>query len=217
MEITEITQDKGKLYRVLLRDGSVLWLHADLLMSEGLHVGDSLTEARISELKTRAAEHRAYEYGLYLLEKRSYSYRELCDKLMSAKHAEEEAVFAALAKLTKYGFLNDARYAEQLARQYVEGKKYGLRRAAYEMKHHGLSQEDIDEALAEYDDPARISAQLLDILNQKYARYLADPTDRKAVERVTAALVRRGYTYQQIRFAYEDYYAQTEESGETDC
>ena len=207
MKITEIKQGKGKLYAVTLEDGSSLWLHADLLHGAGLHTGGELSDARIEELRQQAAEHRAYEYGLYLLEKRSYSYRELYDKLMTAPDAREDAVLKALEKLTRYGFVNDAQYAEQLARHYFEGRKYGLLRAAFEMKHRGLSQTDIDDALAVYDDPERISAVLLELLQKKYARYLTDPDDRKSTEKVTAALVRRGFTYQQIRYAMEDYYA----------
>lgn len=215
MIITDITAGKGKLYALTLDDGQTVWLHADLLAESGLHTGDTLDDEQLSALRHRAAEHRAYEYGLYLLENRSYSYRELYDKLMGAPHAEEDAVLAALEKLTRYGFLNDARYAEQLARHYVEDKKFGLRRAEYEMRHRGLSQTDIDDALAEYDSAERISAQLLELLQKKYARYLTDPDDKKMTEKVTAALVRRGYTYQQIRFALEDYFALAAEQEES--
>lgn len=207
MKITEIQKGKGKLYEITLEDESRLWLHADLLQNEFLHTGDDLTQERIAELKQRAAEHRAYEYGMFLLDRRGYSYRELYDKLMTAPHAQEDAVLKALEKMTRYGFINDARYAEQLARHYVESKKYGLRRAEYEMRHRGLSQEDIDDALAEYNDPVRISEMLLELLQKKYARDLTDPDDRKATEKVTAALVRRGFSYQQIRYAIEDYFA----------
>lgn len=214
MKILEITPGKGKLFEITLEDEQKLWLHADLVQSEFLHPGDDLDADRIADLRRQAAAHRAYEYGLYLLEKRGYSYRELYDKLMTAPNAQEDAVLAALEKLTRYGFLNDALYAEQLARHYVEGKKYGLRRAEYEMRHRGLSQEDIDDALAAYDDAEQISAQLLEILQKKYARYLTDPDDRKSTEKVTAALVRRGYTYQQIRYAIEDYYAWLEEQSD---
>lgn len=211
MKILEIKPAKGKLFEITLEDGQTLWLHSDLVQDAFLHVGSDLDEARIAELKRRAAEHRAYEYGLHLLDQRGYSYREMYDKLMHAPNAQEDAVLTALEKLTRYGFLNDARYAEELARHFVERKKFGIRRAEYEMKHRGLSQEDIDDALAEYDDAEKISAQLLDILQKKYARVLTDPEDRKASEKVTAALVRRGFTYQQIRYAIEDYYAWLEE------
>lgn len=212
MKILEIKPAKGRLFEIVLDEGDSLWLHADLVQDEFLHQGDVLDAERIAALKTRAAEHRAYEYGLYLLEKRGYSYRELYEKLMSTQNAQEDGVLNALEKLTRYGFLNDARYAEQLARHFVEGKKFGIRRAEYEMRHHGLSQEDIDNALAEYDDAEKISAQLLELLQKKYARYLTDPDDRKASEKVTAALVRRGYTFQQIRYAIEDYYAWLEDN-----
>ena len=212
MIIEEITPGKGKLCEILLDDGRKLWLHAELVQTEFLHRGSELDEEQITQLRQKAAERRSYEYGLYLLEKRGYSYREMYDKLMQAEHAQEDAVYAALEKLVRYGFLNDAAYAEQLARHFVEGKKYGLRRAEYEMKHRGLSQADIDDALAEYDNAETISAQLLEILQKKYARYLTDPDDRKSTEKVTAALVRRGYTYQQIRYAIEDYYAFLEEN-----
>lgn len=214
MKILEITQEKGKLCRVALSEGSDLWLHADLIVRAGLRTGDTLTEERIAELRQEAAEHRAYEYALYLLERRGYSYRELYQKLMQAKNAQEDAVLSALARLVRIGLLNDAQYAVQLARQYVEGKGYGLRRASFEMKHRGLSQTDIDDALAEYDDPERISAQLLDLLRRRYARFLTDPDDRKAIEKVTAALVRRGFTFTQIRYAIEDYYAWAEEQND---
>lgn len=214
MKILEIKPAKGKLFEITLEGEQKLWLHGDLVQSEFLRTGDDLSSERIAELKYRAAEHRAYEYGLYLLEKRGYSYREMYDKLMTAPNAQEDAVLAALEKLTRYGFLNDAAYAEQLARHFVEGKKFGLRRAKYEMRHRGLSQEDIDDALAAYDDAEQISAQLLEILQKKYARYLTDPDDRKSSEKVTAALVRRGYTYQQIRYAIEDYYAWAEEHSD---
>ena len=207
MKILEIKPAKGKLFEITLEGEQKLWLHGDLVQSEFLHTGDDLDASRIAALKHLAAEHRAYEYGLYLLEKRGYSYLEMYDKLMTAPDAQEDAVMAALEKLTRYGFLNDAAYAEQLARHYVEGKKFGLRRAEYEMRHRGLSQEDIDDALSAYNNAEQISAQLLELLQKKYARYLTDPDDRKASEKVTAALVRRGYTYQQIRYAIEDYYA----------
>ena len=207
MRIEDITREKGKLFRLTLEDGRTVWLHEDLLAEENLRTGGELDEEQLAALSDKAAEHRAFEYALYLLEGRAFSYRELYDKLMHAKHAQEDAVLRALQRLLRIGLLNDAKYAEQLARQYVEGKQYGIRRAAYEMRHKGLSQSDIDDALQPYDDPERISEQLLTLLQKKFARYLTDPDDRKMTEKVTAALVRRGFTYQQIRFALEDYYA----------
>ncbi len=207
VQILSIAPFKGQVSEIALSDGRSLWLHNALICDAGLRKGNTLSEERIAELLRQAADRRAFEYGLYLLERRGYSYRELYDKLMQAERADEQATLHALEKLVRLGFLNDARYAESLARQLVEQKRYGLRRAAMEMRHRGLSQEDIDEALAPYEDPEDTAQRLMQLLERKYARKLTDPHDRKAIESVKASLIRRGFDYSDVRNAIEDYFS----------
>ena len=206
-QIVSIAPFKGQVAEVALSDGRSLWLHNALIYDAGLHKGDALTEAQITELLQQAADRRAFEYGLYLLERRGYSYRELYDKLMQAERADEQATLHALEKLVRLGFLNDARYAEALARQLVEQKRYGLHRAAMEMRHRGLSAEEIDNALAPYEDPEDTAQRLMQLLERKYARRLTDPHDRKAIESVKASLIRRGFDYSDVRNAIEGYFS----------
>lgn len=206
-QIVSIAPFKGQVAEVALSDGRSLWLHNALIYDAGLHKGDALTEAQITELLQQAADRRAFEYGLYLLERRGYSYRELYDKLMQAERADEQATLHALEKLVRLGFLNDARYAEALARQLVEQKRYGLHRAAMEMRHRGLSAEEIDNALAPYEDPEDTAQRLMQLLERKYARRLTDPHDRRAIESVKASLIRRGFDYSDVRNAIEDYFS----------
>lgn len=206
-QIVSIAPFKGQVAEVALSDGRSLWLHNALIYDAGLHKGDALTEAQITRLLLQAADRRAFEYGLYLLERRGYSYRELYDKLMQAERADEQATLHALEKLVRLGFLNDARYAEALARQLVEQKRYGLHRAAMEMRHRGLSAEEIDNALAPYEDPEDTAQRLMQLLERKYARRLTDPHDRRAIESVKASLIRRGFDYSDVRNAIEDYFS----------
>ena len=206
-QIVSIAPFKGQVAEVALSDGRSLWLHNALIYDAGLHKGDALTEAQITRLLQQAADRRAFEYGLYLLERRGYSYRELYDKLMQAERADEQATLHALEKLVRLGFLNDARYAEALARQLVEQKRYGLHRAAMEMRHRGLSAEEIDNALAPYEDPEDTAQRLMQLLERKYARRLTDPHDRRAIESVKASLIRRGFDYSDVRNAIEDYFS----------
>lgn len=200
-KILEITHDKGKLYRIALEDEQTLWLHGDLLAAEHLKVGQPLSEDDIAYLQEQAALHRTYEYALYCLDRRSYSCKELADKLMSAKNPVESAVTQTIEKLVRLGFLDDARYAAELARTYIESRHYGLRKAAFEMKRRGLSRELIEDALAAYSEDEQIAEQLSELIAKKYARYLTDENDRKSIEKVTAALVRRGFDYADIRDA----------------
>ncbi len=216
VQIVSVAPFQGEILEIALSDGNSLWLHRELVYDANLHKGDTLTAEQIADLKQQAANRRAFEYGLYLLERRGYSYRALYDKLMQAEHADEQATLHALEKLVRLRFLNDALYAESLARQLVEQKRYGLHRAAMEMRHKGLSQEDIDDALAPYDDPDDTAVRLSQLLERKYARKLTDPDDRKAIESVKAALVRRGFDYTDVRRAIEDYFSDPEDAEEID-
>lgn len=216
VQIVSIAPFKGEVLQVTLSDGNTLWLHKELVYDAHLHQGDTLTKVQIADLKQQAANRRAFEYGLYLLERRGYSYRALYDKLMQAEHADEAATLHALEKLVRLEFLNDARYAETLARQLVEQKRYGLHRAAMEMRQKGLLQEDIDEALAPYDDPDDTAERLSQLLIRKYTRKLTDPDDRKAIESVKAALVRRGFDYADVRRAIESYFSDEYDGEEFD-
>ena len=51
----------------------------------------------------------------------------------SVQDAQEDAVLTALEKLTRYGFVNDARYAESLARHYIEELDAYLKQ--YQLEH----------------------------------------------------------------------------------
>ena len=59
-----------------------------------------------------------------------------------------------------------------------------------------------------YDDTAL--ERLQQILERHYAEKLSDPSDRKMVERVKAALVRKGYSFSEIQAAVQRYWEETE-------
>ena len=70
----------------------------------------------MSELDT------AKKRAVYLLGGKDYSRRELIEKLKK-NYSEENAVKAA-DSMCEYGYVDDSRYAEKLARNYIVGRKY---------------------------------------------------------------------------------------------
>ncbi len=205
MRITGIAPWKSRILVISFDEGDDLYLHRDVAADAGLAVGESVEPEDIRRLRQAAAERRTYEYALYLLDRRSYSYRELYDKLMHVKQPNRTACEKALARLVRYGMINDARYAAALAETYLVSRKYGRRRAEYEMKRRGISERDIAEALAPYQEHNDVQENLLDLLERKYARKLGDGTDYHAKQLVTASLVRRGFDYRDIKEAIETY------------
>ena len=90
---------------------------------------------------------KAKERALYLLDYRDYSYVELYKKL--EKNYSEEICDAVMDKMLELGTVNDRRYAQGLARTYVEVRKYGYYRAYQQMRQKGLTKPIIEEALEE--------------------------------------------------------------------
>ena len=204
MKITDIQPYKGSILQVDLEDADPLFLHRDIAAEFHLKPGLELPEGALEEIRTASQRRRAYERALYLLDVRAYGFAELFEKL--EQNYEEDVCYWVLGRLVKLGMIDDRRYAASLAEKYVIVKHYGLYRAKQEMRRKGLDDELIDDALAAYAEET--DAQLAALLERKYAADLADPSDQKRINRVKAALVRRGYGYDAIRSALEDYFSE---------
>ncbi|CDD52782.1 MULTISPECIES: regulatory protein RecX [Ruminococcus] len=204
MKITDITPYKGSVLQIDLEDADPLFIHRDIAADFHLAPGLELPEGAVEQIHIASQRRRAYERALYLLDVRAYGFAELFEKL--EQNYEEDVCYHVLRRLVRLGMINDRRYAASLAEKYVTIKHYGLYRAKQEMRRKGLDDELIDEALADYEEET--DAQLAALLERKYAADLQDPTDQKRINRVKAALVRRGYGYDAIRCALEDYFSE---------
>ena len=138
--------------------------------------------------------------AMYLIGGREYGRNELIAKLKN-NYSEETAVKVA-DLMCEYGYVNDERYAEKLARNYIKVRRYGRSRAAMLMKQKGLERETIDNALAQYTQEDMI-AEIADILRKKYADrlFLEGLEGKKEMQKIIAALARRGYGYNDIKSA----------------
>lgn len=202
MKIGSVAKYKGSTYEVVLDDGRKLYLHADIIVDEDVRPGRELDRDELRKIIYASNFRRAYQRALYLLDYRDYSSAEMYEKL-EKNYKSPKLCGAVMKKLTDNGFINDERYAEKLARKYVEVKKFGYRRARFEIVRKGIDQFTAEDALAEYEES--FGENLAELIEKKYARYLADPSDRKAVEKVKSALVRSGYSYAEIDRAVKEY------------
>ncbi len=136
----------------------------------------------------------------YLLGGKDYSRKELLTKLL--KNYSREACEAAVERMVEYGYLDDRKYAEKLARHYIEVKKYGKSRAKSLMIQKGLGSSMADEALEQYSADDMVD-EIVSIIKKKYIdRLYAEEPDRRAeTQKVIAALARRGFRYEQITTA----------------
>jgi len=140
---------------------------------------------------------KAKNHALKFLSYRDHSGGELLGKL--GKYYERKTCLAALAWVREIGYQNDAEYAEKLSALLIESKHYGARKARWEMKLKGLSDEVIDAALEKYDDDG-ILCKITELIEKKYADFLGD---RAGVRKTIDALMRRGYDYSDIKTGIE--------------
>ena len=193
MTVNSAARYKGSTWEVFI-DGNRIYLHKEIVADYGLRPGAEISPERYEEMMIASDRRRATERGLYLLDYRDYSYSELFKKLN--ENYDEDTCYYVLNKLVSLGLINDRRYAENLARKYMEVQKYGYYRASNEMYRKGLDRDLVAEVLSTYDEGT--AERICEIIRQKYSGYLDDPDK---VRRMKNALARRGYSFSDINEA----------------
>ena len=135
--------------------------------------------------------------ALWTLGRRDYGAKELRQKLLRPRPEKpmpaESDVDRAIARLIELDLLNDERYAQRLA-EALSRKGYGARGIAFELRKRGLEEEAAP--------PAEDAERLADLLQTKYAARLGDERGRRAA---CQALLRRGFSYADVRNAMKEY------------
>lgn len=196
MRIERIGPSPRKRGRMLvwLEDGACLKITEQELLDFGLRAGDDLSADALSRLKAAAGISNVKAKAAEMLSKRALSRRELERKLVEKGASPEEASGAADA-MAAVGALDDRQYAASLIRV-CAAKGYGPARARAKLYEKGVPKELWEEALADLPEEAgQIDAYL------RHKLLGADP-DAAEKRRLTAALLRRGYDWGQIRAAW---------------
>ena len=140
------------------------------------------------------------EKAVTLLSYRAHSRKELSDKLKHKTGCKDAELAEVLDRLEELGFLNDRTYASSVVRSSVvrscARKGYGAQRALSELARRGIPKELREEALADMPENDGTLEQLI-------RGRLRNPANRDEVRKVSASMVRRGYSWDEIRHAIE--------------
>ena len=139
--------------------------------------------------------------ALSLLERRDYGSAELAAKLVE-KGASPSDAEAAVARMVEYGFVNDENYAAMVARHYA-AKGFGPARIREELRRRRLDRELWDAALDAAPENSEAAYRL-------FAAKMRGGCDKDAVRKASAALVRRGFSWEDVRAAAERYLSEME-------
>lgn len=199
MQITEIkpSQHKKDRFLVELEDGSILRATEEELLRFSLRAGLELDGQMLEALHASARKSAVRAEAANMIGSRPLSKKELTRRLVR-KGADAEDAGAAADWLEDIGAVNDREYAALLVRHYA-GKGYGRARIREEMRRRGVDRELWDGALEELPD----QTETLDRLIQKKCR--GDLSDRREVRRVSESLMRRGFSWSEVKEALRRY------------
>ena len=198
MKITSITKKNGTRWQIEVDDEYWAILDAEIIVNQHLKVGVELTEERMEEILRAADFRRARERALYLLDYRDHSRGEIVEKL--SRNVDRVIAEEVADKLCELGLIDDGTYAKKLARHFLLTKKYGARRAEFEMRRKGIDGWLAAKAVAEVEPDEDL---LEELALKKYGRYLEDDPDGKGRDKAIRGLMRLGHGYYEAEAAVD--------------
>ncbi len=202
MCITEIKKDKLHLMRLFLSDGNEVLIDKDVCNEKCLKKGMELDglEEIIFESDYRRAKSRAIWY----LDRMDHTEKALYDKLLRAGFKPKPCA-KVIARLKEVGLLDDNRYAENYANRLIESnvskrealQKLLLKGVPYDLAKSVLEETQTDEL-----------SQIKNVIEKKYKNKLLA---ENGVQKVYAALVRKGFSYGAVKTALNEFIEESEE------
>ncbi len=196
MTVTEVKQTHGERYVLVLSDGSVVKTTLAVVADHSLYAGRELSESELAEVAGASRLERAKVRAMNIISARPMSCRELYDRLVEKGETEPDAA-ACVEYLLNLHFLNDADYAAMVVRHYA-AKGYGARRIRDELYRRKLPRELWDEALEQLPEQ---DEQIDRLLSHRLRG--AEPDDRAALKKASDALLRRGFSWDEVKEAVE--------------
>ncbi len=196
---------KGR-YLVHLSDQSLLKVTDVEVVTFHLYPGRELDEGTLADLREAADRSNARALATKLIGHRPQSRKELLQRMKEKGIAQRDAE-AAADWLEELGVLDDGAYACTVVRHYSQ-RGYGQKKLEAELYRRGVGKEHWAAALSEAEPPENgISAFLQARLRGK------NPNDPREIKRVSDALLRRGYSWNQIKEGLRAYGSQVEEDS----
>ena len=182
--------DRAGRYTVKFSDGTTLRLYRQTVEDFALYSGRAFTEEEYVALHTAASRMSAKMRAVRTVAASSVSKAELEQRLIykgeDPNHAKE-----AVSWMQEMHLLDDLETAKQIVNRCIS-KGYGKARAKQALYEKRIPKVYWEEVLAEYPDQSECIAEFLQ-------SKLGASRNAKDVRKATEALIRRGFTYGQIR------------------
>ena len=138
-----------------------------------------------------------YDAAIKILMRRAHSVSEM-KKALIRRTADEDLIQKVISRLKQNGYIDDARYAKQFARQRTEGRKQGRFRVARDLRARGVPDRHIEAALEEAAQNTDEASVVRQRIERKLRSFRGEIDDRKLAS-LYRSLLRSGFSADIIR------------------
>lgn len=202
MEITQIIPLDKKRSKVYIDGEFAFVLYRGELAGLGIKEGGSLDESSYLEITQNLLPKRCIKRAMNLLQKRDYTSGQLRDKLREGFYSDS-MIDEAIAYVTYYHYLDDERYVRDYITYHMSMRSRS--RIITDLLSKGLSRDfiiPIVEELYAEEDPDLQLDQIRQLMVKKH--FDPDSADFKERQKMTAFLLRRGFSMSDIRKVIAD-------------
>jgi len=143
------------------------------------------------------SESSLYDAAIKILMRRAHSVHEM-KQALERRCEDKSLIKKVLDRLKSAGYVDDARYAKQFARQRTEVRKQGKFRVARDLRARGVPDRHIESALEEISQNTDEAALVRQRIERKLRSSRGEISDRKLAS-LYRSLLRSGFSADVIR------------------
>ncbi len=204
MQIKTIKKDKLHLTKITFVDDSEVLIDNEVVYEKTLKVGADLSEEYINELVFESNYRRAKSRAIWYLDRTDHTEKALYQKLLRGGFPEKESA-KVIARLKEVGLIDDNRFAQNYAERLLESnvskrealQKMLVKGVPYDLAKAVLSDTETDELI-----------QIKNVIEKKYRNKL---NAQNGWQKVYGALVRKGFSYENVKKALNSFIENYEE------
>lgn len=209
LDVVKEINEKRHSAVVVMESGEQFWLTwTQLQEREAFAVGMEVDTDELRQWLLPRQYPMALNDAVALLAQRARASGEIRQKLRRKLYMED-TIEMVIYKLEKERLMDDEAFARDWAASRARCQ-IGRSRIVRELRMKGISQEMAENALAELDEEEGDEAAVA-LAQKLLRRYSGEADERKAMQKLLAAMARRGYGYEESRQAIETAVEQIDE------
>ncbi|MCR4588590.1 MAG: recombination regulator RecX [Lachnospiraceae bacterium] len=203
MTITEIREFRKGRYQIFLDGEFAFVLYRGELRRYSLREGEEIAAEDYKEILEKVLPKRAKLRCMNLLQSKSYTEKQLRDKMRDGLYPEA-AMDEAIAYLKSYHYVDDDQYAEDYIFCHMEERS--RTRIEQDLMKKGISKDVTREAFQRLEDKGTVQDETIQI-RQFLEKKHFDPEnmEKKEQQKLMASLFRKGFSADKIKQVFRFY------------